>query len=160
MKTVGKASMNVPWLGNSLPSLFVELEWAGHLARILTSLIRRSWDLLAKDIQVDALKANILTPSEILALYCTRSVVVTPGTRRTKEVTKLKVPSKPKPSAMLLPAERDVINSLAAPLFHLPKQLGKFIVDDANSFPELKAHLTKQMTARADFLAKYAALTT
>ena len=54
-----------------------------------------------------------MKPSEILSFYCSKTIVVSAKTRKSAEVTKNKVPGRPKLSSMIINKEMEVIHSLS-----------------------------------------------
>ena len=55
---------------------------------------------LSEDIQKSSMKEYLMKPSEILSFYCSKTIVVSAKTRKSAEVTKNKVPGRPKLSSM------------------------------------------------------------
>jgi len=158
--TVGKKY----WL-HTAPALFMESEWDQHLTKVLSILMKDTHALMPANTIMSNLMPNLLTYSEVVRGYCTRSIVTVPARGRTPAVTVDKVPVKPRANNLLLKEEIAVIDRISASLWEPtpwermnPQEWADNLL--TNGLNTIKTDLVRIYSDRASFLSKLASLTT
>jgi hypothetical protein len=161
----GSKNSQVPvaFLAKEVDSLFIEQEWAKELAYILNNLLRRSSELLKKEILDDAIADNIIPFSELMRLYGSRKIVARPSVGRQPAIYIERMPKYPRQNSMLLAEENKLIRDLADDLFKSIEVLsGVEYIDyiKESGFAQLRERIETSSSRRAEFLSKFAAMTT
>jgi hypothetical protein len=152
------------WL-HSAPALFQEKEWADQLTKVLATLLRESYRIIPGQTLYNNLVPNLMTYSEVIRGYCTRSIITVPARGRNPAVTVDKVPVKPRANNLLLKEEIAVIDRLSSKLWE-PTPFEKLSQEEwaetllANGLKSIKSDLVRIYNDRATFLSKLASLTT
>jgi hypothetical protein len=154
----------VPYIVRELHNCVEEQEWDERLVSILVTLIRHSCTLLDGEVLERAKRSNLLSYSEVVSLYTTRRVLVQPAQGRRPAVYRTTVPSKPKPSNLLLQQEQSLINEIITPVFQAPPFASSVEAWETavfeKGFPLLKKELISSAGHKADLLVKFASMTT
>jgi hypothetical protein len=155
--------IHVQYLARNTHQFFIEEEWEKDLSLLLNALLRKSSSLVKEEVMTDSIKDNMLSYSEAVALYMTRSVVVSPASGRRPAVTAERIPKKPKENSLITKSEMSVIDTLIKDLYSAPYDASKdawYTAIKKDGWPSIKRELVRISTERANFLSKFAALTT
>jgi hypothetical protein len=164
----GKAKQSVAtseyWF-KTAPSLFQESMWSQQLSKILVTLMRKSYVFCTSEALWDNIVPNMMSYSDVVRSYCTRSIVTVPARGRAAAVTVERVPTKPRNNNLLLKQELSLIDRLSSCLWE-PTIWEDTPSDEwarillANGLDLIKSDLAKVYNGRAVFLSKLAAVTT
>jgi hypothetical protein len=163
MEGDSKSKTRVTYMAKELATLFIEEEWREELRVLLCTLLRRSHILLTDEVRSHIILENVLPYSDAVLLYGTRDVVVTPATGKRPAVTAKRVPKKPSVSALLQKPEQSFVEMIAADLFKAVDITSKEDYISAvkmYGFKAIKDRISSKTTKRAEFLSKFASLTT
>jgi hypothetical protein len=164
-ETEGTGRLKVPvvYTGKDLEQYFLEQEWKSPLASLLSILLRKSHKLLEADVVNHAILDSIISYSESVVLYQSTKVTTVPAQGRKPAVQVEKVPHKPKANSLMLKEEMELVSSHIDNLFRAvdvgDKEAWVNLILD-RGFPAMKQALKTNCTQRAQFLTKFAAMTT
>jgi hypothetical protein len=162
MEKLGKKKIQVEYISKDLSLYFREEEWARQLSQVLTTLLRFSGNYLSEEVKLKAIQSNIISKSEIVSRYGTRSITVESG--RKNVLTKVeKVPHKPRKSPLLSIEEQRFINELIDPLFSddIPDKTEDFVKYVLQHGYGKVVHKVAELSGkRAKFCTNFSNLTT
>jgi len=135
-----------------------------EIYRIFLSILKRSYTLLSPAVIERIIEEQTLSFTEFQSLYLTKRLIVAPATGRAPAKEKSIIPHKPRSNTLLIKGEYDLICKIASHLFQNPlycrtaeSWISKFHSDGIKS---IKNDLIGLNNKRAEFLEKYASLTT
>jgi hypothetical protein len=153
------------YIVHTLPSIFQEVDVADELSRILAVMLRRSWVLVDPDVMWKNLVPYVLPYSEVIAMACSKEIVLEPPRGKREAVTKYKVPQKVRNNKLMLKEELEFINLISSPIWQPTPW--ENISQDAwasqiwiHGLDKIKSELSAQYNFRASFLSKLATVTT
>jgi len=165
-ETKGSKSVRVPvtYLAKTSGRLFAEEEWSEHLRLVLNSLLRKYHTVLPDSVRSQIIENNLISHSEVIQTYCTREITLVPiqGRRKFQSVKEKRVPHKPRSNVLLLKEEQQFLNGIVDSLFidGVPTTSGKFIeFIMRHGFKQYLNHMKAVSSKRAEFLQKFASLT-
>jgi hypothetical protein len=142
---------------------FIEEDWATELSNILHDLLKLSASGLHEDVQHKIIDDNIMPFSDMISLFGTRSVLISPQKGKRQAVYDRKVPHLMKSSPVLTSPENKIIHDLCSPEFvnistEHQRNWGEYVYK--NGFERIKKSIQTNMQRRNELLSKFGKLTT
>lgn len=159
----GRAKVKVDYVGRDFSHFFVESEWASQLAHLLGQLLRKSHTLLSGEVVEHIINENILSWSECVSHFSTIHVAKDKRRSKGEDEKQERIPRKPRQNALLLKEEMDLLDRIITPLFKSREVADKqaFLeIVKSSGFTAIRRELRTSATERAEFLQKFASLTT
>jgi hypothetical protein len=159
---LGKKKIKVEPIRNEFNELFRSSKWSKEYVSILERLIKLLGNGLEDPVRVELISPYIMPKGDYIKTYFSFRVPSSSKKKGRKEELLKRVPVRPKPSSLLMPAEREYINSLTDELFKDPirgshEDWINAVLQEDN---DVDAVIFSLMEKRKEFLEKFGSLTT
>jgi hypothetical protein len=152
------------WI-HSAGTLFTETKFRDSMVKVLITLLRRSWVLVAPDILWNNIYPYIIEYNTIVKETCGKEVVISPAKKNKPAITKIKIPSRPRANNLLLKHEMDFLQRISTVVWEPTPWESLSGLDWASvifneGLSAVKKDLSQIYNRRNAFLVRFASLTT